>query len=350
MRRNYDTLPEPKPKRRPKGSIGVGVLGCGTFAYTQIALFLQQKVGAVLVGCMDVDANRAASLSLDYGASYYTTDADRIIQDPNISLVYIASNHASHAEYAIAALNAGKAVHIEKPHVVSFDQLKRLCQAMLGSDRVVRLGFNRPGSRFGRILTKAVAAENSPMVMSWFVVGHQLSGDHWYNQKGEGSRVLGNLCHWTDFMLQLVPRERRYPIRIIPTRGSQVDCNIAVSYLFGDGSVGTITFSAMGETFEGVRERLSINCGNLMGLVVDFQVCHLERFAEKKTYRNLHRDHGHTESIIGSYRAAASHTPRPEGQMEYVWETGELMLQTREALVEQMEVVVTGYSPDKLMD
>jgi predicted dehydrogenase len=348
MQRKYTSPPKPAPKTRPAGSIGVGVIGCGAFTYTQIALFLRQKVGAVIVGCMDVDGDRAASLCLDYGASYYTTDADRVISDPGISLIYIASNHASHAEYAIAALKAGKAVHIEKPHVVSLDQLKRLCRAMQGSDRMVRLGFNRPNSRLGRILAKAVEAENSPMVMNWFVVGHQLPADHWYNQKGEGSRVLGNLSHWTDFMLRMIPSERRYPIRIVPTRGEQVDCNIAVTYLFGDGSVGAITFSAMGQAFEGVRERLSINCGNLMGLVVDFQTCHMERKADKLTYRNFYRNHGHVESILNSYHDAASGAPRPPGQLEYVWETGELMLQTMEALVQDREMLVTRFSPEKL--
>jgi len=39
----------------------------------------------------------------------------KVIQDPAIDLVYVASNHASHADYAIAALEAGKSVHIEKP-------------------------------------------------------------------------------------------------------------------------------------------------------------------------------------------------------------------------------------------
>ena len=32
----------------------------------------------------------------------------------------------------------------------------------------------------------------------------------------EGGRVLGNLCHWTDFVLRLVPTDT-YPIRITPT-------------------------------------------------------------------------------------------------------------------------------------
>ncbi len=348
MKRTFDPFPQAKPKvRRPK-SVGVGIIGCGNFAYSNIAYYLSRTVGSAIVGCMDIDVHRAASLCLDYGASYYTTDAERILADPEISLIYVASNHASHAEYAIAALRAGKAVHIEKPHVVNLDQLRRLCIAIQQSNRPVRLGFNRPDSRFGRILAKELAKEDSPKVMNWFIAGHELPADHWYFSEAEGGRVLGNLCHWTDYLLRMVPPENRYPIRIIPTRSAQSDCNIAVTYVFGDGSIGAITFSAMGHTFEGVRERLSVHCGDLLAHMDDFQVCTIERIEEKRHFRNLHRDHGHGASILGSYRAAAGEGVDQGAELAYVWETGELFIRTKEALEADAEVTVTAFDLDKL--
>jgi predicted dehydrogenase len=68
---------------------------------------------------MDIEPNRARSLCEFYDGRYYTDDASEIFEDPEIDLVFIASNHASHADYAMQALAAGKHVHIEKPHVVS---------------------------------------------------------------------------------------------------------------------------------------------------------------------------------------------------------------------------------------
>ena len=50
---------------------------------------------------MDVDIHKAASLYEQFGLRYYSDDAEEIIADPAIDLIYIASNHASHAEYAI---------------------------------------------------------------------------------------------------------------------------------------------------------------------------------------------------------------------------------------------------------
>ena len=64
-------------------------------------LYAQADFGRVLRGAMDVDIHKAASLYEQFGLRYYSDDAEEIIADPAIDLIYIASNHASHAEYAI---------------------------------------------------------------------------------------------------------------------------------------------------------------------------------------------------------------------------------------------------------
>jgi len=349
MNRNFATLPQ-VPERKSTLQ-NAGIIGCGNFAYSNIAYYLTQSRGPVIKGCMDTNIARAASLCQAFGGAYYTDDENRILNDPDIKLIYIASNHASHAEYAIKGLQAGKSVHIEKPHVVSESQLVRLCNAMSASTGTVGLGFNRPLSKFGRQLEQAIRSEHGPMVMNWFVAGHELPEDHWYFREDEGGRVLGNLCHWTDFMLRMVPPGKRHPIRIVPTRSGQSDCNIAVTYIFADGSIGAITFSAMGHTFEGVRERFAVHCGNLMASLDDFQVMVIERVQRKRRTRSLFRDHGHAEAILGSYNAVFG-LPNAVNQYDvaYVWETAELFLKTKQALDNNVAVVVDAFSPARMAE
>ncbi len=348
MNREFAVMPTASTKPLPASRLGVGLMGCGNFAYSNIAYYLRREIGDVIVGCMDTHPMRAASLCKDFTGRYYTTDAQRIIDDRDIGIVYIASNHASHAEYAIAALGAGKSVHVEKPHVVNMDQLRRLCVAVRDSRRPVGLGFNRPNSKLGKLVSAALTAERQPMVMNWFVAGHELPADHWYFREEEGGRVLGNLCHWTDFLLRLVPKERRYPIRIVPARSGQSDCNIGVNFVFGDGSVGVITFSAMGHTFEGVRERFSAHCGNVICHLDDFQYGTIENVSRRRTIRGRVRDHGHREAIIGSYSAASDSSAGAPPDVSYIWETGELFVRTKQALEEDRVVEVGGFSNDLL--
>jgi predicted dehydrogenase len=327
----------------------VGLLGCGNFAFSTIAYYLRREFGPVVRAAMDSDVHHAASLYASCGLRYYTADARRILDDPQIDLVFVASNHASHAEYAIEALAAGKHVHIEKPHVVNRDQLVRLCRAMRESRARAALGFNRPGSRLGTLVRERLGAQPGPAMLNWFIAGHELPPDHWYFRPEEGGRVLGNLCHWTDFVLQLVPREVRYPITIQPTRWEKSDCDIAVTYVFGEGTVAALTFSAKGHTFEGVRELFSAHRGDVLLSLRDFQELVIETGARKERWRLAFRDHGHRARIVASYGLARPGAgPDGAASVDYVWETGDLFLSTRDALEQNRVVVVGPFEPRRI--
>jgi predicted dehydrogenase len=350
MKKQYPALPLLPSPLPEKGH--VGIIGCGNFSYSNIAYYLKKNYGRVIRGVMDVNINRAASFFEEYGAGYYTDKADRIISDPAIDLIYIASNHASHAEYAVQALNEGKNVHIEKPHAVTEDQLKRLCLAMSDSKGKVRLGFNRPGSRIGKEIKKHLDSQKGPAMFNWFIAGHEIAPEHWYFKDEEGGRVLGNLCHWTDFVLQLVEPENRYPLTISPSRGEKSDCDIAVTYTFGDGSIAAITFSAKGHTFEGVRERFAAHRGNVLISMDDFKELVVEVIDKKYKFSSLFRDHGHEQNIIRSYEMVSpqSGEPRPGSSIPYVWETGELFLITKKALEENKRIVVNSFQQSTIFN
>ena len=340
MKKQYDPLPVQPDTPEVGGH--VGLIGCGNFQFSNVAYYLKKNYGRVIRGAMDIDTNRAASLYEKYGLRYYANDADRVISDPSIDLIYIASNHASHAEYAIDALKAGKDVHIEKPHCVSEAQLRRLLKAMSESDgRVLSVGYNRPMSRIGKTIKHYLGTQTGAAMLNWFVAGHELDPNHWYFQETEGGRVLGNLCHWTDFSYNMIDEHGRYPLRIIPTRSDKSDCDIAVTYVFGDGSIAAITFSAKGHTFEGVRERFSAHRGNVLISMGDFKTLVVEVMDKKIKPMQLFRDYGHERSICSSSNFAKD--PEYLGlSREYVWETAQLFLATRAALESKQAIVING--------
>lgn len=342
MKKRYERL----PAIRCDGSNGrhVGIIGCGKFAFSVIAYYLKKNYGNVIRAAMDIDINRAASLFEKYHLDYYTDDAAKLISDPAIDLIFISSNHASHAEYAIQALEFGKNVHIEKPHVVSEEQLIRLCSAMMNSKGKVTLGFNRPNSLIGQLIKRYLDSQSGPAMYNWFVAGHEIPPDHWYYKEEEGGRVLGNLCHWTDFIYQIVAPEDRYPIQIKPTRSAKSDCDIAVTYIFGDGSIAAITFSAKGHLFEGVKERFAAHRGNVLICMDDFKNLVVQIVEKKHVVSLTFRDHGHEATIRKSYEMVRSNKEfDTESAVSYVWETGQLFLATKEALEENKVVVLTPY-------
>lgn len=344
MQRQYNTLP--RAHQFESKNRHVGIIGCGNFAFSTIAYYLHKNFGNVIRGCMDIDENRAYSFHNFYRTHYFTTKSADIINDAEIDLVFIASNHASHAEYAIDALKAGKHVHIEKPHAVSMDQLKRLCHAAEAAKTKINLGFNRPLSPMGRLIAKYLADECGPGMYNWFIAGHAIDPSHWYFHPQEGGRVLGNLCHWTDFVYRLVSDDKRYPIIVNSTKWQKSDCDIVVNYVFGDGSVATLSFSAKGHTFEGVRERFSAQKNNVLVALDDFDFLRIDKGDEVKRLSLLFRDHGHEETVRDSYHMTDYSGESNEGcSINYIWQTGELVLRTRDSL-ESGKTVIINYPYD----
>ena len=120
--------------------------------------------------------------------------------------------------------------------------------------------------------------------------------------------MLGNLCHWTDFSLLMVPEASRYPIRLIPGRSAASDCDMALTMVFGDDSLVAITFTEC-ETFEGVRENLHVRKGEMLISLADFEQLVIERGPRKTRVRSLFRDHGHRETVLASYRMSRAGGP-----------------------------------------
>jgi hypothetical protein len=170
-------------------------------------------------------------------------------------------------------------------------------------------------------------------MLNWFVAGAPLPRDHWYFKPEEGGRVLGNLCHWTDFIFQMAPAEKRFPLVIRPMKFDRPDENIAVNLLFGDGTIGAITYSAMGEPFEGDKERFTAHRNDLLLAMEDFHRMVVEVGPSKRVIAPFFRDHGHDANMSESYEMVRPRgVANPGNDVSYVWETGLLFLKTKEAL------------------
>lgn len=309
----------------------VAIIGCGNYAFSNIAYYLGKRNSHFLRATYDIQRSRSLSLCKVFGGAYATGEWRDIVADPKVRIVYIASNHATHADYAIACLDAGKHVYIEKPHVVSQDQLDALVAAMSRNpEGKVFLGFNRPKSRLFRELKSFLEKETGPLMINWFVAGHHIPDGHWYLDEKEGGRVLGNLCHWTDLTLHLVSMQKAFPCTIISATPQSAESDFIVSIIFADRSCASITFSAKGHTFEGVRETLNVHKGNVLANLTDFGSLAVDVVERKRKVTSLFRDHGHGTNIVDSLLKVE--TGGPGEDPVYIAATASLFLAVREAI------------------
>mgnify|MGYP001412000373 CR=1 FL=1 len=326
MSKNFKILPTNNLKRNQKLS-NVGIVGCGNFAFSNIAYYINSYRRNLIRTVMDIDVNKAASLFKEYDCMSYTDDFNIILNDSKITKVFIASNHSTHCDYASRCIQVGKDVHIEKPHVVSKSQLNNLIESALSNKGVnIFLGFNRTKSKLYKILKNYLNKEKGPMMINWFIAGHAIEDDHWYFRPEEGGRVLGNLCHWTDLTLDMIGVINAFPCKVTAISGIDAKSDFVISYLFADNSCATISFSAKGHTFEGVREVLNIHRGNLLGKLTDFHKLEIDINDFKRVFKNFYRDHGHKSNIINSLKSKNGE------KLEYVNATAKLFLASKEAI------------------
>ncbi|MEM9256549.1 MAG: Gfo/Idh/MocA family oxidoreductase [Pseudomonadota bacterium] len=124
------------------------IVGCGFIGEKRAASLTP---GSEIVGVADIDQKRAKSLADHHNAKCYD-DWRAAINDSEVEVVIVATVHSELATIALAAVEAGKHVLLEKPGARSPAELEKLQEAALINEVQVHVGFNH---RFHPAMIKA---------------------------------------------------------------------------------------------------------------------------------------------------------------------------------------------------
>ena len=76
------------------------------------------------------DAVKAKDYAQRHNVPKWYTDAQQLIDDPEVNAIYIATPPDSHLHYALRALHSGKPVYLEKPMVMNAAEARALKEAV----------------------------------------------------------------------------------------------------------------------------------------------------------------------------------------------------------------------------
>jgi len=110
-------------------SVGFGVVGVGLWGETHARIYSEQP-GATLAAVCDANPERAETMAKRYGAKRVYTDFADLMADPAVQAVSIATPDFAHFEPAMAAVQAGKHILLEKPLATRIDQAEELARAV----------------------------------------------------------------------------------------------------------------------------------------------------------------------------------------------------------------------------
>ena len=120
-------------------SIGLGIVGTGTVA--RLHAEAATSVGARLGGVFDVDPDRAEVFVQEYPGATAQPTLDALLDRPDIAAVIVAVPNCYHKPVAIAAMNAGKDVLLEKPMALSVAECDDILAAVRRTGQMLQMGF-----------------------------------------------------------------------------------------------------------------------------------------------------------------------------------------------------------------
>jgi polar amino acid transport system substrate-binding protein len=306
---------EPVPVKPPiatSGRMGVALIGAGGFAQGTLLPHLAHQQHVRLKTVVDIDGLAARSAAGIAGFERCGSDAQAIFADPDISLVLIASRHASHASLTARALRAAKAVFVEKPLALDLDDLHDVISAwQAAASPFVMVGFNRRFSSAVAALREFLRGAGEPLLMHYRVNAGFIPRSHWVQDPDEGGgRVLGEVCHFVDLLQFLCGSA---PVDVVasalPDSGRYSSDNVAAAVRFADGSLGSITYAANGDA--GLpKERIEAFGGGLAAVLDDFRDVTLFG-GGRRTARQFDGDKGHRAEMLALIDAVRTGAPSP---------------------------------------
>ncbi len=277
----------------------VAIIGAGQFSFAIIGYYLKKNRGKCIAGIYDINEENSSTFAKYYGAKVYTS-SDELIHSENVKYVYIASNHASHTDYAIKALKANKIVYVEKPISVTNNQFLQLMNT--SENKTLFVGYNRPLSPALFEVYKHLSVENRfPLTLNCFITGHKLEKNHWYRDYKEGTRVCGNIGHWLDLSINLLMKiglPNSIDVTINSSNENEKDDNVSIVMITDKEDLISIVLSSREEPFEGINESINIQHSNVIAKIDDFRrmtIWNGEKLIKKRYFR---KNVGHENAIL----------------------------------------------------
>ena len=111
-------------------NINWGIIGCGNVTEKKSGQAYNKISCSKLVAVMRRDAVKAEDFAKRHGVGKWYSDAEQLMNDPEVNAVSIATPPASHLEYAITALKKGLNVYVEKPVTRNAHEAREMAKAV----------------------------------------------------------------------------------------------------------------------------------------------------------------------------------------------------------------------------
>lgn len=229
----------------------IGIIGAGAIARDHIQAFASIP-GVEVAHVTDRHPERAEALARMAGDATWGTGIDALLADPSIDAVDICTSPDSHAQITIAAAEAGKAIHLEKPVALHVSEVDPILDAVERAGVPFMVGQTTRFQPVHLEIAEAIASGTvgAPrMLHASFYAGHLWPGG-WRAWQLDAERCGGHLVHNGIHAVDLaVWLMKSTPVRVFArgiktfTPGMPTPDSFHITIRFENGSMALLEWS-----------------------------------------------------------------------------------------------------------
>jgi len=326
-------IAKPSTMSHEPSAISIGFIGAGNFARGVLLPQLRKLDGLRLKGICTTIGMNAAEIGKKEGFEFATTDYRRILEDPDINTLFIATRHDTHARFVCEALQAGKHVFVEKPLCLNLnelveiqaahgswlmahgkkdegDEVKSAYQLSAISHQLLLVGFNR---RFSPLIQKMKEiVQEKPMAITYRINAGVIPRDSWIQDlETGGGRIAGEVCHFIDTSAYLTGSLPKSVYAACVRKEDQSipdEDNVMVVIHFRNGSTAGIHYMAYGNE-QVPKEYIEVFCRDILIQMNDFRTLTIYRGNGKESVKKRKQDKGFENELRAFTNAINSGEP-----------------------------------------
>jgi predicted dehydrogenase/threonine dehydrogenase-like Zn-dependent dehydrogenase len=270
------------------GKINVALVGPGNFAKEMLMPLLRRSPDYNLRWVVSSNPVNATRVQKRYGFEKSTCDYEDVLKDPETNLIVISTPNNMHYRMVMDAIEAHKAVFVEKPLCVTRQEFEDIKNAELKHRVPLVVGFNRRYSPLVLKVKDKMSKMDGPFLITLRVNAGFVPASRWIQDPAlSGGRIIHECCHFFDlfdFMLDQSGPEIQVQTAGVNGSTTVARDNVSVTLKYPDGSIASLIYTALGGKSMD-RERLEVFGQGTSMVIEDFK--ELKTFGQVPTRTTL---------------------------------------------------------------
>ena len=186
---------------RKLNMLKVGVIGSGNFSFSTLLPTINKTKKGYLSAILGRQGLSLYVAKKRFNIDKITTKESEFYKD--IDVVFISTPHETHYDFLKKSIELSLPTWIEKPLVISVEELIKIRGKMLSNNSTYAIGFNRSSAPWTNFIKNKIDSKKIDVSMT--INAGTLPQEHWLLYKDVcGGRIIGEFCHFTDLALNLL--------------------------------------------------------------------------------------------------------------------------------------------------